>query len=81
MENKIGEFNPFLNPGNQKGEEGVNKELGDRNLFMAMSISLNDCIVGNNCILANAATLAGHVELGDGVVNWWLLKPCASTFW
>jgi UDP-N-acetylglucosamine acyltransferase len=28
----------------------------------------HDCIVGDRCILANAATLAGHVELGDNVV-------------
>ena len=28
----------------------------------------HDVIIGNHCILANAATLAGHVELGDYVV-------------
>jgi len=28
----------------------------------------HDCRIGNGCILANAATLAGHVELGDNVV-------------
>jgi UDP-N-acetylglucosamine acyltransferase len=28
----------------------------------------HDVIIKNNCILANAATLAGHVELGNGVV-------------
>jgi UDP-N-acetylglucosamine acyltransferase len=28
----------------------------------------HDVIIGNNCILANAATLAGHVELEDYVV-------------
>jgi len=28
----------------------------------------HDVQIGNNCILANGATLAGHVELGDFVV-------------
>ena len=28
----------------------------------------HDVIIGNHCILANAATLAGHVEMGDYVV-------------
>ena len=28
----------------------------------------HDVIIGNNCILANAATLAGHVEMGDYAV-------------
>jgi len=28
----------------------------------------HDVIIGNHCILANAATLAGHVEMGDYAV-------------
>jgi len=28
----------------------------------------HDCVVGNNVILANNATLAGHVEVGDFVI-------------
>jgi len=28
----------------------------------------HDVIIGNNCILANAATLAGHVEMGNHAV-------------
>jgi len=28
----------------------------------------HDVIIGNNCILANAANIAGHVEIGDYVV-------------
>ena len=28
----------------------------------------HDCIIGNNCIFANGATLAGHVECDDYVV-------------
>lgn len=39
--------------------------IGDDNLFMAYSHVAHDCIVGNHVILANAATLAGHVEVDD----------------
>ena len=28
----------------------------------------HDCIIGNNCVLANAATFAGHVEVEDYAV-------------
>ena len=28
----------------------------------------HDCIIGDNCIFANGATLAGHVECADFVV-------------
>ena len=44
-----------------KSEEGT--RVGDRNYFMAYSHVGHDCIVGDDNILANSATLAGHVEL------------------
>ena len=28
----------------------------------------HDCVVGNDCIFANNAGLAGHVKVGDGVI-------------
>ncbi len=34
---------------------------------MACTHVAHDCIVGNNTILANVATLGGHVELGEWV--------------
>lgn len=37
--------------------------IGDGNYFMAYSHAGHDCIVGDHNILANTATLAGHVEL------------------
>ncbi len=40
-------------------------QIGNKNLFMAYSHVAHDCIVGNGCVLANAATLAGHVQIGD----------------
>ncbi|MDX2478830.1 MAG: acyl-ACP--UDP-N-acetylglucosamine O-acyltransferase [Desulfuromusa sp.] len=39
--------------------------IGDDNLLMAYVHVAHDCIVKNHVILANAATLAGHVEVGE----------------
>jgi len=39
--------------------------LGDASLYMAYVHVAHDCHVGSNTIFANAATLAGHVEVGD----------------
>ncbi len=39
--------------------------IGNDNLLMAYSHVAHDCIVKNHVILANAATLAGHVEVDD----------------
>jgi UDP-N-acetylglucosamine acyltransferase len=65
----IGDFNHF--------KEGVNisrgiksdhgTRIGDHNYFMAYSHVGHDCIVGSHNIFANAATLAGHVEVEDRV--------------
>jgi UDP-N-acetylglucosamine acyltransferase len=35
---------------------------------MAYAHVAHDCIIGDNCILANSATLAGHVTIGDYVI-------------
>ncbi len=63
--NKIREFT-LINPGTEGGG-GVTK-IGDNNLLMGYVHIAHDVIIKNNCILANAATLAGHVELEDNVV-------------
>jgi UDP-N-acetylglucosamine acyltransferase len=42
--------------------------IGSDNWFMAYTHVAHDCQVGNHCILANFATLGGHVELGDWVI-------------
>ena len=44
---------------------GITK-LGDDNFLMAGAHIAHDCIVGDKNILANSATLAGHVEVGSG---------------
>ncbi len=40
-------------------------QIGDNNLLMAQSHVAHDCNLGNEIIMANAATLAGHVEIAD----------------
>ena len=42
--------------------------LGDDNWVMAYVHIAHDCQVGGNTILANNATLAGHVSVGDWVI-------------
>jgi len=42
--------------------------IGDRNLFMVYSHIAHDCEIGNDCILANCATLAGHIRIDDGAI-------------
>ena len=37
--------------------------VGSNNFIMAYSHIAHDCIVGNSVIMANGATLAGHVTL------------------
>lgn len=39
--------------------------IGDGCLLMAYSHVAHDCVVGNGVIMANCATLGGHVEVGD----------------
>lgn len=63
--NTIREF-CLINPGTKGG--GGKTIIGDNNLLMGYVHVAHDCKIGNNCILANAATLAGHVELEDFVV-------------
>lgn len=46
------------------GGGGLTK-IGDDNLFMAQAHVAHDCQLGNEIIMANAATLAGHVEIDD----------------
>ncbi len=43
-------------------------KIGSDNLFMAYVHIAHDCQIGNNVIMANAASLAGHVRLGDWAI-------------
>ncbi|MFD0965677.1 acyl-ACP--UDP-N-acetylglucosamine O-acyltransferase [Seminibacterium arietis] len=42
--------------------------IGDDNLFMINAHIAHDCKIKNRCILANNATLAGHVQMDDFVI-------------
>lgn len=42
--------------------------VGDHGYFMAGCHVAHDCIVGNEVTLSNGVQLAGHVEVGDGVI-------------
>jgi UDP-N-acetylglucosamine acyltransferase len=42
--------------------------IGSDNLFMAYTHVAHDCVVGNRIVMANYATLAGHVHVGDWVI-------------
>ena len=63
--NHIREFTT-LHRGTAQGH-GVTR-VGDDNLFMAYTHVAHDCVVGSHVVLANFATLGGHVELGDWVI-------------
>ena len=60
--NEIREF-VTINRGTTKG--GGLTRIGDSNLIMAYVHVAHDCHVGNHIIMANAATLGGHVTVGD----------------
>jgi UDP-N-acetylglucosamine acyltransferase len=55
-----------MNPGTEGG--GMLTSVGDRCLFMPGSHVAHDCRIGNHVIMANNATLAGHVVLEDYVI-------------
>lgn len=42
--------------------------IGSGNLFMAYTHVAHDCVLGDNIVMANCATLGGHVHLGDWVI-------------
>jgi UDP-N-acetylglucosamine acyltransferase len=42
--------------------------MGDDNWIMAYAHIAHDCVIGDQTIMANGATLAGHVHIGDWVI-------------
>ncbi len=61
--NTIREF-VTMNLGTENGSKTI---IGNNNLIMAYSHIAHDCFVGNDNVLANCATLAGHVTIEDRV--------------
>lgn len=45
-------------------DQGITR-IGNNNWIMAYAHIAHDCILGDNIIMANNATLAGHIEVGD----------------
>jgi UDP-N-acetylglucosamine acyltransferase len=43
-------------------------KIGNDNLFMAYTHVAHDCIIGDHVIMANGASLAGHVHLNDHAI-------------
>ncbi len=67
----IGSNNKFrenvtVNPGTSGG--GLNTTIDDNCLFMVGSHVAHDCKIKSNVILANNATLAGHVEIDSNAI-------------
>lgn len=55
-----------INRGTEQGG-GVTR-IGHRNWIMAYVHIAHDCLIGNDNIFANNASLAGHVEMNDHVI-------------
>lgn len=67
----IGDRNTFrefctINRGTAQ-DEGVTR-IGNDNWIMSYVHVAHDCVVGNEVIFSNNATLAGHVQVGDHVI-------------
>jgi len=60
--NIIREF-ATIHPGTVTGDGKTT--IGDDNLFMAYSHVAHDCHIGSKVIMANGATLAGHITVED----------------
>jgi len=68
---EIGSNNTFrenvtVNPGTQGG--GLKTIIKDSCLFMVGSHIAHDCKINSNVVLANNATLAGHVEIDNNAI-------------
>jgi len=50
------------------GDGGGITRIGHNNWIMAYVHIAHDCLVGSNTILANCASLAGHVHVGDHAI-------------
>lgn len=47
---------------------GALTRIGDKNLFMAYTHVAHDCQLGNEIVMSNGATLAGHVSVADRAI-------------
>jgi UDP-N-acetylglucosamine acyltransferase len=63
--NVIREFVTINRATTQGGGKTV---LGNENFLMAYAHVAHDCLLGNQVIMSNASTLAGHIEIEDGAI-------------
>ncbi len=63
--NQIREF-ATINRGTEGGG-GVTR-IGNNNLLMTYTHVSHDCVLGNNIVMSNNATLAGHIQIQDGAI-------------
>ena len=57
-------------------------QIGSDNLFMAYTHVAHDCIIGDQVIMANGASIAGHVHLGDHAnIGWIYLSTSIYSNW
>jgi len=64
-DNQVREF-CTINRGTPK-QDGVTV-IGSNNLFMAYTHIAHDCVIGDNVVLTNNSSLAGHVVVGDWAI-------------
>ena len=61
-------FREFITLNRGTAEGGGATVIGDSNFFMAYCHVAHDCRIGNHVIMANAATLAGHITIADHAI-------------
>jgi UDP-N-acetylglucosamine acyltransferase len=61
-------FREFVTVNRGTLEGATVTRIGSGNLFMAYAHVAHDCVIGNDCVFANLATLAGHVIIEDRVI-------------
>ncbi len=49
-------------------QDSSETRIGNNGWFMAYTHIAHDCVLGDNIIMSNNATLAGHVHVGDHVI-------------
>ncbi len=55
---------------NRGTKDRYKTQIGNNCLIMAYAHIAHDCVVGDNCIIANSVQLAGHIDVGRLCNNW-----------
>ena len=73
---EIGERNVFREFTTvNRGTEGGTTRIGNNNLFMAYSHVAHDATIGNHCVFANAANIAGQTRTIPSAIYTYLNQP------